>query len=90
MSELAISGPTSNQHPYSANSPQFTFHGTYSFFFNSGKLWLYLPLAVEGAWRGRGGIVVTVLLVDGEGLLGCGMGMRRLLPCLRAHLNTAS
>lgn len=50
---------------------------------------LYLPLALQGAWGGRRGIV-TVLLIAGEGLLGCGLGVRCLLPRCRAHLNTAS
>ncbi len=51
--------------------------------------WLNLPLALERARGGRGGIV-TVLLIAGQGLLGCGLGMRCLLHCWRAHLNTAS
>lgn len=46
---------------------------------------LYSPLALEGAWRGCGGIV-TVLLITGEGLLGCGLGVRCLLCCWRVHL----
>lgn len=41
-------------------------------------------LALEGAW-GRAGGIMTVLLIAGEGLLGCGLGMRRLLRCWRVH-----
>lgn len=41
-------------------------------------------LALQGAWGGRRGIV-TVLLIAGEGLLGCGLGVRCLLPRCRAH-----
>lgn len=50
-------------------------------------VWLYLPLALQGARGGCGGIM-TMLLIAGEGLLGRGLGMRCLLYCWRAHLDT--
>lgn len=43
------------------------------------------PLALEGAW-GRCGRIITVLLIAGEGLLGCGLGVRCLLCWWRAYL----
>lgn len=41
-------------------------------------------LALQCAWGGCGGIV-TVLLIAGSGLLGCGLGMRCVLHCRCAH-----
>lgn len=94
ISDLAITnGPTYNEDP--ANFPQLSSKAAYYFTSHAIRFelhpgeWLNLPLALEGARRGRGGIM-TVLLIAGEGLLGCGLGMRCLLHCWRAHLNTAS
>lgn len=50
-------------------------------------VWAYVPLALQSAWWGSGGIV-TVLLIAGERLLGWGMGERCLLHYWRAHLKT--
>lgn len=57
--------------------------------FKKRNLCLYVPLALQCSWGGRGSIL-TVLLIAGGGLLRCGLGMRGLLHRLCTHLNTVS